>query len=260
MVARASRPLNSASRRISSPDFVLRSSLVGRSGSALATVSGETPETTGQRPVPPSKRISLGVIILAAGQSKRMGKPKLFLPWRNTTILGHLLERWQKLNSKQIAVVCATNDAAVQAELDRQNFPQDQRVINPKPERGMFSSIQCAARWPGWKLELTHWIITLGDQPQIREETLRALLDFARANENKICQPRRNGHGRHPVVLPKFVFDALKNSSAENLKQFLQKYSADSTGFESDDAGLDVDLDTQDDYQRAVETFSSPSQ
>lgn len=181
-----------------------------------------------------------------------MGRPKLLLPWGKTSILGHLLERWRALGAEQIAVVCGAGDSALQTELDRQNFPQDQRVINPEPERGMFSSIQCAACWTGWMPELTHWAITLGDQPQVHEETLRALLDFVRANENKICQPRRNGHGRHPVVLAKNIFDALKNYSAENLKQFLQNFSSDMAGFESDDAGLDLDLDTPEDYQQAI--------
>lgn len=184
-----------------------------------------------------------------------MGRPKLLLPWGKTSILGHLLGRWWTLGAEQIAVVCGAGDSALQTKLDRQNFPLDQRIVNPNPEHGMFSSIQCAARWTGWKPKLTHWAITLGDQPQVREETLRALLDSVRANENKICQPRRSGHGRHPVALPRFVFNALKNSSAENLKQFLQKYSADSTGFESDDAGLDLDLDTPEDYQQAVAEF-----
>ena len=201
------------------------------------------------------KKLSPGVVILAAGQSKRMGRPKLLLPWGKTSVLGHLLEHWRALGAEQIAVVCGADDSAIQTELDRQNFPGDQRIINPEPERGMFSSIQCAARWPCWKPELTHWAITLADQPHVREETLRSLLDFVRANENKICQPRRNGRGSHPVVLPKFVFDALKNSSAENLKQFLQNFSGDAAGFESEDAGLDLDLDTPEDYQHAVENL-----
>ena len=206
------------------------------------------------------KPISLGVAILAAGQSRRMGTPKLLLPWGKMTVLGHLLKRWQALGVEQIAVICGAGDSAIQAELDRNNFSREQRIINPEPERGMFSSIQCAARWLDWKPGLTHWAITLGDQPQVREETLLALLDFARVNENKICQPRRSGRGRHPVVLPTFVFDALKNVSAEDLKQFLKIFSGDMAGFESDDAGLDLDLDTPEDYQRAMaENFPTKS-
>src|SRR5881392_2919992 len=106
----------------------------------------------------------------------------------------------------QIAAVCATGDRAVCAELDRLDFPGVDRVANPTPERGMFSSIQCAARWSGWNAQLTHWAIVLGDQPHLRRETLRALLDFAGALSNQVCQPSRLGRPRHPVVVPKTVF------------------------------------------------------
>src|SRR5689334_5757311 len=86
---------------------------------------------------------SLAVVILAAGRSSRMGQPKLLLPWGNTTILGHLVGQWTFLGAKQIAVVCRLDDAAMNAELNRLNFPERSRIVNPDPERGMFSSIQC---------------------------------------------------------------------------------------------------------------------
>src|SRR5438874_1514761 len=41
--------------------------------------------------------IAAGVIILAAGRSRRMGRPKMLLPWGNTTVLGHLVAQWQAL-------------------------------------------------------------------------------------------------------------------------------------------------------------------
>src|ERR1017187_5799849 len=145
------------------------------------------------------RAFSLGVVILAAGRSARMGKPKLLLPWGTTSVLGHLIEEWRALHARQIAVVCATGDPAIQAEMDRLGFPAQNRIINPNPQRGMFSSIQCAAQWPGWQAALTHWAIVLGDQPHLRPQTLRRVLDFSSAHPTKVCQPARRGHGRHPV-------------------------------------------------------------
>ncbi len=49
--------------------------------------------------------IPFGVIILGAGASSRMGTPKLLLPWRDTTIIGHLISQWRELGAAQIAVV-----------------------------------------------------------------------------------------------------------------------------------------------------------
>ena len=199
--------------------------------------------------------LELGVLILAAGASSRMGKPKLLLPWGGTSVLGHLMAQWKALRAGQIAAVWATGDQAVNAELDRLDFPSVNRVVNPTPERGMFSSIQCAARWSGWNAQLTHWAIVLGDQPHLRPETLRALLDFAGVQSNQVCQPSRRGRPRHPVVVPKPVFVELKDSRAETLKEFLQALPSGAALCELNDPGLDFDVDTPADYELALRLF-----
>jgi CTP:molybdopterin cytidylyltransferase MocA len=116
----------------------------------------------------------------------------------------------------------------------------------------MFSSIQCAAAWSGWNPHLTHWAIALGDQPLVRSETLRDLLDFAGRNPGRVCQPSRQGRGRHPVVVPAPVFALLPQAKAENLKQFLIGSGLAVARCESDDPGLDLDLDEPADYARAL--------
>ncbi len=116
---------------------------------------------------------SLAVVILGAGASARMGKPKLLLPWRGTTVIGRILEQWRELGAAQIGIVMRPNDAALKAELDRLCFPKQDRIENPQPERGMFSSIVCAANWNGWQKEINSWAIVLGDQPHLQTETLR---------------------------------------------------------------------------------------
>ena len=199
--------------------------------------------------------LDFGVLILAAGASSRMGQPKLLLPWGGTTVLGHLIGQWKDLRAGQIAAVSATGDQAVSAELDRLDFPKVNRVVNPTPERGMFSSIQCAARWSGWNAELTHWAIVLGDQPHLRAKTLLALLDFAGAQSNQVCQPSRRGRPRHPVVLPKRVSVKLKESRADTLKGFLAALPSGAALCELDDPGLDFDVDTPADYEQALRLF-----
>ncbi len=119
----------------------------------------------------------------------------------------------------------------------------------------MFSSIQCAARWQGWSPDLTHWIVTLGDQPHLSAPTLRTLLEFGARNPNKICQPMRGGRRKHPVLFPKRFFQELGNSNARDLKIFLLERAIHLSGFESNDAGLDLDMDTPEDYER-VKNFA----
>src|ERR1051326_1317664 len=135
-----------------------------------------------------SLRSSTGVVILAAGTSSRMGKPKLLLSWGNTSMIGHLLAQWQKVAVEQIAVVISATDPAMEHELDRLEFSSSNRISNPAPEVGMFSSVQCAARWAGWKPNLTHWVIALGDQPHLRTETLLALISVGAVHPQTVCQ------------------------------------------------------------------------
>ena len=126
------------------------------------------------------------------------------------------------------------------------------RIVNPDPARGMFSSIQCAANWPGWQPGLTHWTIALGDQPLVRVETMRQLSEVALRHLAAVCQPARHGRSRQPVILPAGAFAQLQTATAADLKEFLLMGSWPLTRFESDDTGLDLDLDEPGDYDRAL--------
>jgi molybdenum cofactor cytidylyltransferase len=201
---------------------------------------------------PAQRAFALGAVILAAGRSARMGRPKLLLPWGRTTVLGHLIEQWRALRATQVAVVWAPGNQAMQAELDRLGLSAECRIPNPAPERGMFSSIQCAAQWPRWDPTLTHWAIVLGDQPHVRRQTLRRVLDFAAQHSATVCQPARRGHGRHPVLLPKTVFRQVAGSAAATLKEFLAAKGRQIAFCEVDDPGLDLDIDKPTDYARAL--------
>ena len=197
-----------------------------------------------------SFRGQLGVIILGAGASTRMGRPKLLLPWRDTTVIGHLLAQWREIGAGQIAVVLRANDPALAAELDRLDFPKHDRIENPQPERGMFSSVVCAADWSGWRKEISNWTIVLGDQPHLRLETLRQVLDTAVQNQKAICQPVFGGRTRHPVILPQSTFAELSNTGAATLKDFLKLAKAPRVQCSVADDGLSLDMDTPEDYKR----------
>ena len=195
--------------------------------------------------------IKIGVIILGAGASSRMGRPKLLLPWKGSTVVGHLIRQWRELGAGQITVVHRPNDPPMTAELDRLGFPARDRIENPQPERGMFSSIACAADWDGWKPETGAWVITLGDQPHLRLETLRSLLEFHAAHADAICQPEFDGRARHPVILPRRAFDGLKTTSAGTLEIFLKLIPCQHVQCRINDPGLALDMDTPEDYKRA---------
>ncbi len=191
-----------------------------------------------------------GVVLLAAGGSGRMGLPKMLLPWGGTSVIGHQIKVWNELGAGQLAVVCARGDEAMLTELNRLQFPSENRITNEAPQRGMFSSVRCAAQWPDWAEDLSHWTIALGDQPHLRPETLRALLACAARQSSKIVQPRARGHLHHPVLLPKAHFLELGFSEAATLKDFLESRRAAVAGCEVDDPGLEQDMDTPADYEK----------
>lgn len=194
----------------------------------------------------------MGVIILGAGASSRMGRAKLLLPWNNTTIVGHIICQWRELGALQVSVVQRDNDLALSVELDRLNVPQSDRIINPQPERGMFSSVLCAANWNGWKRKIARFAIALGDQPQLRLEMLRRLLKCHSEYADAVCQPSFQGRPRHPVLLPRAIFKELKHTNAETLKDFLKHIPRPSVQYPVNDAALSLDLDTPEDYIKAV--------
>jgi molybdenum cofactor cytidylyltransferase len=224
---------------------------------AKPTFAGRSP-----KPIPPP----FAAIILGAGASSRMGRPKLLLPWKDTTVIGHLVRQWRELGATQIAVVGRPNDATLVEALKRdaskrgaattlQRFngspfnASTDYIVNPQPERGMFSSIVCAANWTGWKSEIASFAIILGDQPQLQLNTLRVLLGCAAQHPDAICQLEFAGRPRHPVLLPRRAFAELKDSRAESLKDFLKRISCPSVQYVINDPNLTLDLDTPEDYE-----------
>lgn len=201
---------------------------------------------------------AFGVVILGAGASSRMGRPKLLLPWRDTTVIGQIIRQWRELGAGQIAVVQRPNDPALFAELDRLDHPRADRIDNPQPEQGMFGSIICAANWTGWRQEISSWAIALGDQPHLRLDTLRGLLEFHAANADAICQPEFDGHARHPVILPRAAFEELRRTRAETLKDFLKLAACRSVCWLTNDSGMALDMDTPEDFKRIQNISSSP--
>lgn len=178
-----------------------------------------------------------------------MGQPKMLLPWGDSTVLGHIISLWNQVGARQIAVVCPPAENAVVTELNRVKTGNLVRIVNPRPERGMFSSIQSAACWQSWDRQLTHWIIALGDQPQISRRAIERLLEAVREKPDHITQLARAGAQKHPVALPLAAFEQLRNSSSATLREFLETWSGQRQLCEFRDDSLDFDLDTPADYK-----------
>lgn len=199
--------------------------------------------------------MKFGVVILAAGASRRMGQPKLLLPWNGQTVIGYLIDQWRSIGAEQVAMVVSADNVELNRELDRLGISDGDRIVNSKPQDGMFSSIKCAAQSDDWSSNLTHFVITLGDQPHVRISTLRQLLKFSAENADRICQPSLNSRPKHPVILPRRGFRELASTHAETLKEYLAQRSEVISLVELEDEGLSLDLDTPKDYEEAMRLY-----
>ena len=193
---------------------------------------------------------AFGVVILAAGASTRMGTCKLLLPWGEKTILTHLLDQWRSTGAAQIAPVIDPSNQPLRKALTHAGLSPSDWIENPLPQPGMFSSLREASRWTGWLPTLTHWIISLGDQPHIEISTLRLLLHAARKNPTHICQPSLNGHTAHPIILPASNFRELAHHDVPDLRTYIRRREAFRLRVPVKDAGVSGDLDTPEDYTR----------
>ena len=183
----------------------------------------------------------------------------MLLPWKGTTVIGHIFSQWRELTASQIAIVHRTNDEPLIAELERLHFPAQNRIENPRAERGMYSSVLCAANWSGWSQKISSWAIVLGDQPHLSSATLSALVEFHFLKKDAICQPFFGDHGRHPIFLPHQAFNELKTSHHETLKDFLKHVHCPGVLYPVKDLGVALDMDTPEDYKRLQE-FSSANE
>lgn len=193
---------------------------------------------------------AFGAVILAAGASSRMGRCKLLLPWGEHMVLTHLLDQWASVGAAQIAPVIDPSNQVLREALTVAGFSPSDWIENRSPQLGMFSSLQEASRWTGWLSTLTHWVICLGDQPQIQVSTLSLLLNAARKNPTRICQPAFHGHGAHPIVLPESNFRELAQTDVAHLRDYIRTREALRLRLPVEDPGVSQDLNTPEEYAR----------
>jgi CTP:molybdopterin cytidylyltransferase MocA len=194
-------------------------------------------------------------IVLAAGQSSRMGFPKALLDLEGTSFLEHLLWAQAEAGILGVFVVTGPHDAVIRARLARVALPQGLAVhvvTNPRPERGQLSSllaaIDAAEAQPGGAEAV---VVTPVDHPRVRAATYRALLTEAATSGAPVTRPRTDrGHG-HPVVFAREAFDLLRAAPLdEGARAVVRALGPRVCEVTVPDAGVNDDIDTPEDYRR----------
>lgn len=187
-------------------------------------------------------------IILAAGQSSRMGRPKALLHHRNTglTFVARLIAVMRDGGTAEALVVGRPGDAALRAEVERHG---GQFIENPRPEEGQLSSLLAGLNFadhPG----LTGVLMTPVDAPLIAAETIATLLREFRASGAPVVRAMHGGRHGHPVIFARAVFDELRQAdAAQGAKAVVRAHAADLLNVEVPDAGVLDDVDTPADYE-----------
>ena len=197
-------------------------------------------------------------ILLAAGQSRRMGQPKLLLPWGDTTVLGQVVsmfsaglssktnQRFEPIN--EILVVTGGGGALVEAEAARLAVRFPIRAVN-NPNHvlgGMLSSIQAglAALAPGTRAAL----IGLGDQPQVLEKTVRHICAAFDKTGSAIIIPSFQGRRGHPWLVAKPLWqEIMALPPTTTPREFLETHTGQIEYVTADQSILQ-DIDTPEDY------------
>ena len=189
----------------------------------------------------------VSAVVLAAGRSVRMGRPKALLPVdAHDTFLSRIVGTLGSAGAAPVVVVIAPQTAGALA------LPGDARIIvNPAPERGQLSSLQCGLA--GIPRAAAAVLFTPVDVPLVTVHTVGALLSAWRARGADVVRPERSGQHGHPVLVTRAVADDLLAAGPSlTARDVLRRYASSTVDVAVLDEGAFLDIDTPDDYRRAI--------
>jgi len=184
----------------------------------------------------------IGAIVIAAGKSERMGRPKALLKIHGQTFLENILNAISYSKADHSVVVLGHHRDEIVESLRLQN-----PVFNPVYEQGMITSIKAGiqALHPG----MDGALLFLVDHPVIVAETIDALIDSF--IPGRITLPKFEGRRGHPVLFARNVLEeilALPTTTGANA--VLWKDPARVQEIAVKDRGVIIDIDTPEDYQQ----------
>jgi molybdenum cofactor cytidylyltransferase len=196
--------------------------------------------------------LMIPAIVLAAGKSSRMGRPKAALPLPGgDSFITRIVRTFKAASVDDVVVVVghdskAVFDAFATTDLDARF------VENPDYEQGQLSSLLAGLTVvdrPG----VVAALVMLVDVPLVSAATVRAVVDRYRTTHAPVVRPVRASEHGHPVLIDRSLFDALRRADpAVGAKNVIRaNVSAAGDVVVNDDGAFD-DADTPDDYERLV--------
>ena len=200
------------------------------------------------------KGTETAALLLAAGESRRMGQLKALLPWQGTTLLSHQLAALEAAGVDRIMVVLGHRAAELQEVLqsERESHPNVAWVVNPDYLQGKTTSLKAGLRALPPPNPQTLLLLNV-DQPR-RPETLDYLRRQHQAAAARITIPTYRGKGGHPVLLDAALMYELLDITEETqgLRAVMQRHQAYIQRVEMDTPEVRWDLNTPEQYRAAL--------
>lgn len=185
-------------------------------------------------------------VLPAAGASRRMGRPKLLLPFGESTLVGSVVAALRGGGVEEIVLVIAAGDEDLRAWAEETGVTF---AVNPDPDRGMLSSIQeGVAALDGADTLL---LVSPADLPNLHAETVALLIRRMKETGAPLGLPVHNGKRGHPLAIAPALIPEIGTLDLEiGLKQLRDRHEAELLEVEVGDAGVVEDVDTPEDYAR----------
>lgn len=190
-----------------------------------------------------------GILIVAAGNSSRLGEPKQLLKFKGKTLLRNVVEEAIKV-SQSVVVVTGSGHSQISKEIEDLKV---KIVENIHWNEGMGSSIkigltQLLNEFP----EVQNIIISVCDQPFIEASVFSDLIQMQKDSQKGIVASKYSDTLGTPVLFTKKYFEELSRlSGQEGAKKMIQKFKDDIAEINFEKGAIDID--TQTDYQKLMQ-------
>jgi molybdenum cofactor cytidylyltransferase len=195
----------------------------------------------------------VAAVILAAGGSARMGKPKLLLPVGGRPMLRRVTETVCASGLAQVIVVVGASAERVARTLD--SFPVE-IVVNEGWSQGLSTSVRAGLGAVDPSVQAA--LMILGDQPMLTRELIQALVDRYEATGALIVAPYYEGKRGNPVLFDRALFrELLGVQGDQGGRSVLDRHEQAIAHVDVNDAAICLDVDTPQDYHRVSDLQSN---
>jgi len=190
--------------------------------------------------------LTIAAIVLAAGSSQRLGRPKQLLPYRGSTLLGVTLEGVRRIGFAQVIVALGGAAPEVRDAVDLHGCTVVDSVHHTD---GCSSSIVAALGSIDERAD--GFMLFLGDQPNVSPDTVSALTGVAECGKQIGVVEYRDGTG-HPFWFARSMFGALATLHGDKAVWKLLESGRHEAARAVVDENVPLDVDTWEDYERLL--------